>query len=236
MDFDLKIDEINRRISPEADFPQIRESLQEVFNRILFSECESREKKLKAAFSLLSKVDNLDFPERTCEYKINISLLAETLVFCCDAVLCEDGRRVIFLSGSDDIYIKADPKIVTRAILNAVSNAVGYSDGDCAAVILEKVGESAVLTFQSSGDFAVSNYLRSLGGTGGLSFISKVVRHYGGCMLMRSDGGRTSFVFSLPAYNAHGLPEYEVPQADELLFDRLGAIYEALYRLTFNGI
>ena len=48
-------------------------------------------------------------------------------------------------------------------------------------------------------------------------------------MLMNSDGERTSFLFSIPITDADGLPEYRTPDIDELLFDRLGVIYEALY-------
>ena len=55
-------------------------------------------------------------------------------------------------------------------------------------------------------------------------------------MLMYSDGGKTSFLFSLPVSDALNAPEYGTPDIDELLFDRLGAVYEALYRLTIPDI
>lgn len=236
MDFSLEIERIKSLISPNADFPLIRDKLQRVFDSILFCECENREEKLSAAFTLLRKTDNLDFPKTPCEYKINLSTLTENLVFCCDAVLCESGKRIIFLSDENDIYISADPKVITRAILNAVSNAVGYSDGDYIAVTLAEVGENAVISFENPGDFDIQRYLRSLDGTGGLSFISKTARLYNGCMLMCSGGGRTTFLFSLPANGTAGMPEYRTPDIDELLFDRLGAVYEALYRLTIPDI
>jgi len=229
VDIPPEFEQLNSRILPEADLPSIREELQNVFDEILLPECENREEKLKAAFYLLRKTDNLDFPKHPCEHRINLSLLTENLIFCCDAVLCESEKRIIFLSDENDIYISADPKIVTRAILNAVSNAVGYSRGDFIGITLTRVGKSAVLSFESSGEFDIPDYLRALGGTGGISFISKTVRHSGGCMLMCSDGGKTSFLFSLPIKNTAGLPEYRVPDIDELLFDRLGVIYEALY-------
>jgi len=236
VDFPLEIEQIKNLIYPNADFPLIREKLQRVFDSILFSECENREEKLSAAFTLLRKTDNLDFPKTPCEYRINLSALTENLVFCCDAVLCESEKRILFLSDENDIYINADPKIVTRAILGAVSNAVGYSQGGFIAVSLYRVGENAALSFENSGDFDISEYLRSLDGTGGLSFISKTVRLYNGCLLMCSDGGKTSFLFSLPASGALNAPEYRTPDIDELLFDRLGAVYEALYRLTIPDI
>ena len=46
---------------------------------------------------------------------------------------------------------------------------------------------------------------------------------------MNSDGEKTSFLFSIPIVNADNFPEYRTPDIDELLFDRLGVIYEALY-------
>ncbi len=236
MDFPLEIEQINSLISPGADFPLIREKLQRLFDEILLSECENREEKLSAAFTLLRKTDNLDFPKAPCKYRINLSTLTANLVFCCDIVLCESKKRLIFLSDENEIYISADPKIVTRAILNAISNAVGYSHGGFISVSLYSVGENAALSFENSGDFNISEYLRSLDGTGGLSFISKTARLYNGCMLMCSDNGKTSLLFSFPVSDAPNTPEYRTPETDELLFDRLGAVYEALYRLTIPDI
>lgn len=229
MNFCHEFEQINRMIFPDADFPCVREKLQAVFDEIILSDCTCKEILLKSAFFLLRKINNLDFPEKPCKYKCNLTQLAENLVFCCDAVLCESEKRLIFLTDSDDIFTLADPKLITRAILNAVSNSVKYSHGDYIGICLERIGDRAVFSFESSGDFPIDNYFHSLDGRGGLNFISKTAKFYNGCMLMNSDGEKTSFLFSIPIVNADDFPEYRTPDIDELLFDRLGVIYEALY-------
>ncbi len=230
MDFALKLSTVENSISSNSDFSQLRNCLQEIFDELLIeysSECSDA---LKKAFSVLRKVNNCDVRFLQNPSRCNITKLLENLVFCCDTLISETEKRVLFITQETDLFADADIKSLSRVFLGAIANAVKYSVGPFITVSLIERNSFAVFSVGNSGEFPIEKYFSGVSSFGKtLNYISRITASLKGRTLMCSDNGETVLTVAIPIAQGKNTDIAEIPKIDDLLFDRLSVVYEALY-------
>lgn len=230
MDFALKLSTVENSISSNSDFSQLRNCLQEIFDELLIDYSSDCSNSLKKAFAVLRKVNNCDVRFLQVPSRCNITRLLENLVFCCDTVISETEKRVLFITQETDLFADADIKSLSRVFLGAIANAVKYSTGPFITVSLTERNSFAVFSVGNSGNFPIEKYFFALSSFGKtLNYISRIIASLNGRVFMNSSNAETTLTIAIPIAQGKNTNIAEIPEIDDLLFDRLSVIYEALY-------
>ncbi len=155
---------------------------------------------------------------------VDIGLIAANAV---DAVWDDSSRKNIKVSEeipSEPIYVKGDPNLIERALLNLLNNAIKYSpEGATIHLTLKLTGDTVCCCIKDTG-FGIAEdalekiferYFRiddpdhsNIPGSGlGLSFVKSVVEKHGGTITVESKAGQGSqFCLHLPHSNDDTTP------------------------------
>ena len=160
---------------------------------------------------------------RQAEYfeteSVDITDLAENICLASDILLNNSGKSVIFC-GNDVSAVLGNRQILTKAILEAISNACIFGKGGLITVKTQEHKKFVTLEVQSMGAFKFR-------GGDGLSFMRKAVRKSGGEMLIVSHKEYSATVFKFK--KSGNIRPSRNRSFIDLVSDRLSPVFIELY-------
>lgn len=192
----------------------LRDELQDKFNLAFENEDVS---------SLCEFYGKLRRLNRNIEYfeteSVDLSDLAENICLSSDILLRESGKSIIFC-GNSVSFIFGNRQILTKAILEAISNACIYGKSSLTTLKTREFNDFVILEIQSMGPF------NSFCGCG-INFMRKAVKKMGGDILFLSQKEYSSVVFRFQ--KSGNIRPLENRSFIDLVSDRLSPVYIELY-------
>lgn len=140
-----------------------RERLQLLFDRSFHNGDKA---KLREQYKILRQLElnsHIDFENEP----VNISALAENITVACDIIVSQTGTSFIYC-GNDTSPVLCNPRFITKALLNLLSNAYLYGCENLVTVKTIEMNDFVRLEVQNGGAF-----LSNTDGKG-LQFVRKV--------------------------------------------------------------
>lgn len=212
-----EIKKLNSMPAQAIDEAYAREVLQSFFD---YSLTQIADIDLKPAFLLINKLERDD---SGIVMRINLKKLIENLTFCFDLIYAEKEKRILFISDSNESYTCAKPEKISLSFLNILYNVVELCNGAYFFVSLSSFYDRALIKIEC--DAQTGCDISSLLNNEKYNYINSI----GGCILSLYENGIEKTVISLPIDYSDNLKEYEVPNVEDLLFDRLSVIYTSLF-------
>lgn len=212
-----KIENLNSRPCELVNEEEARELLQAFFDQSLM---EMPTESLKPAFSLLRKIN---FNSNEPAQQINFTDLISTLTFCFDLIYAEKDKRILFTADGEDLTVCAKPEKISLSFLNILFNLIDSFNSTYYFVCMERKSEKAIIKieFEHGDSSAVSSVFNRLN--------NDYIYSIGGCVLFINESNIMQVVISVPVNLKSGLPEYQTPSIEALLFDRLSVVYSSLF-------
>ena len=195
-----------------------RDILQNDFDKA-FSEMDKDN--LKRHYQALRKIEfesPLDF---TFE-NIDISFLVENITLACDIICAENDISFIYC-GNISSHIKGNMKLITKAVLNLLSNALIYGKSGLVTVKTIEKADFVQIEIQNAG------WLENVFNFGdGLKYVQNVCDALNGHFFICTDLLSVKSVMMLP--KSHDFKDIATaPDFCELLSDRLSPVYVEMF-------
>ncbi len=198
-----------------------RDDLQNLFDR---SFLETDKNRLRSHYQALRKLEfQTDFDFDLSE--IPVSELLENLTVACD-IICTESNVSFIYCGNPTSNIKGNLRLISKAILNLLSNAFLYSDGNLITVKAIEKRDFVQFEIQNSGCLAQKFEFGN-----GLEFVQRLCNKLGGYFFLESTLLTVKSVMILPKSRSckNVLP---VPDFCELLSDRLSPVYVEFFGMN----
>ncbi len=197
-----------------------RENLQDLFdNSFLQMDTNS----LRKHYKMLRKLEFASVLDFAVE-NVDISSLVENLTLACDIICAENGTSFIYC-GNTTPLAKANQKILTKAILNLLSNAFLYGQGNLVTVKTIEKCDFISIEIQNAG-WLTNNFKYG----DGLKYIHNVCQKLSGRFFISTDLLSVKSVMLIP--KSHNFKNIATTlDFCELLSDRLSPVY-----IEFFGI
>lgn len=174
----------------------------------------------EALRNLYKSLRNMEFDmplDLPCE-SISISSLAENLSIACD-IICNDCNTSFIYCGNETSFVKANSKLLTKVMLNLLSNAFLYSSSELITIKTIEKKDYISLEIQNAGSlfdtFAFGK---------GLSFVTAVCEKYDCKFFIEASLLSVKQILLIPkATNYKNI--VNIPDFCELLSDRLSPVY-----------
>lgn len=191
-----------------------RENLQDLFDASFIKmDLES----LRTNYQSLRKLE-LNTPLKATTESIDISSLVENLTLACDIICAENGTSFIYC-GNDTSIIKGNQKLITKAILNLLSNSFLYGNGNLVTVKTIEKQDFISIEIQSSGNLSQETKFGD-----GLKYVQNVCNSLNGYFFILTDLLSVKSIMLFPkSRQFKGIAR--VPDLCELLNDRLSPVY-----------
>lgn len=152
-----------------------RDALQNLFDRSFKTDDRER---IREYYKTLRK---LEMSSKKCvgSEVIDIAYLVENLTSACDIVTSETDRNFVFC-GNDTASVKGNSKLISKAVLNLLSNAFLYSRENLVVTKTVETDRFVKIEVRSGGEFIYN----SIGA--GLQFVRDVCKCHGGYFLLRA--------------------------------------------------
>lgn len=191
-----------------------RDYLQDLFDT---SFLKMDTKTLRSSYQKLRKLE-LKAPLEITTESVDISFLVENLALACDIICTENGKSFIFC-GNDTSMAKANQKLLTKAILNLLSNSFLYGYGNLTTIKTIEKHKFISIEIQNEGflpqDFNFGD---------GLSFVKNVCNALNGHFFISTDLFSVKAIMLIP--KSQKLKSISTnPDFCELLSDRLSPVY-----------
>lgn len=191
-----------------------RENLQELFDK---SFIKNDLKSLRTNYQTLRKLE-LKSPLDCAFENVDISSLVENISLACDIICTGDGTSFIYC-GNTTPLARANQKILTKAILNLLSNAFLYGQGNLITVKTIEKRDFISIEIQNAG-WLTSNFKFG----DGLKYVHNICKNLNGRFFISTDLLSVKTVMLIPK----SLSFKDVvrnPDFCELLGDRLSPVY-----------
>lgn len=198
-----------------------RENLQDLFDASFIKmDLES----LRTNYQSLRKLE-LNTPLKATTESIDISSLVENLTLACDIICAENGTSFIYC-GNDTSIIKGNQKLITKAILNLLSNSFLYGNGNLVTVKTIEKQDFISIEIQSSG-----NLSQEIKFGDGLKYVQNVCNSLNGHFFILTDLLSVKSIMLFPkSRQFKGIAR--VPDFCELLNDRLSPVYVEFFGIN----
>lgn len=193
---------------------KMREELQDKFTLAFESEDIDELQKFYGKLKRINR--NTDFFETE---SVDISDLAENICISADILLRENGKSVIFC-GNDVSSVFGNRQILTKAILEAISNAILHGNSSLITIKLCEYKDYITLGVQNMGQFKFN-------GGEGIKFIRSAIKKLGGDTVILSNCEYSSVIFKLK--KSGNICPSPNPNFIDLVCDRLSPVYIELY-------
>ncbi len=202
-----------------------RENLQELFDA---SFVKNDLKTLRTNYQTLRKLE-LNVPLDFSLENLDISFLVENLTIACDIICAENGTSFIYC-GDSTSPARANQKLITKAILNLLSNAFLYGHGNLITVkTIEKL-DFVQIEIQNSGCLK-NNFNFS----DGLKYVQKICNSLNGHFFMCTDLLSVKSIMIIPKSN-NFKDIATTPDFCEILSDRLSPVYVEFFGTEYHSI
>ena len=204
-----------------------RELLQELFNSLfdavrIYPEAGGI---LDGAYALLRKIKTSNEAKSDFGKRYEVCELVRSAVFC--AELLSFGEKCLLFDFQPENGFTNIPQCdFTLAFSGVLANAISYSKGETVIIKKRNCGSSFLLSVKNRGAFSPDSFYKALASNGKLGFANRLLKHNGGGLFLCSDAESTEIIMQIPKADFR-LPRTAAPSAEELLYDRLSAVYVA---------
>lgn len=198
----------------------LRENLQDNFDRSFLSD------DFESLREHYRKLRRLEFD---CDFDyideiVDISALTENLTVACDIVTTDMNIDYIYC-GNETSNILGNSKLISKAVLNLLSNAFLHGNGHL--VTVKTVNKAAFVAIEVQNGGIFENPMQNCFG---LDFVRKVCRHHNGNFFVIGHKNFVKSIMLLPKRKIGGnCPS--MPDFCELLNDRLSPVYVEFFGL-----
>lgn len=197
-----------------------RENLQDIFDRSFLSD------DFEILREYYRKLRRLEFD---CDFDyideiVDISSLTETLTVACDIVTTDMNIDYIYC-GNETSNIPGNSKLLSKAVLNLLSNAFMHGNGHLVTVKTVNKAEFVAVEVQNGGVFENSSK-----NCCGLDFVRKVCRRHNGKFFVINQKNFVKSIMLLPRRKIGGNLS-AMPDFCGLLNDRLSPVYVEFFGL-----
>lgn len=199
-----------------------RENLQNLFDRAFLSGDSSD---LRENYRALRELELNKFTETAYEC-VNISALAESLTIACDILTADTGVNFIFC-GNNTSPVYGNGRLITKAILNLLSNAYLHGKGRLITVKAVEKSNIVEIHIKNEGRFHCKKYGK------GLNFVHKTCTLYGN-FFIETDFYSTNAVVLIKKVSAKNCKDFYVPDFCEYLSDRLSPVYVEMFGMEYR--
>ncbi len=199
-----------------------REKLQFFFDK---SFRENDEALLRQQYVELRRLQLHDFFDSAPE-PINLSSLAQSITIACDVLATGTGMSFIFC-GDDDCYILGNERLITKALLNLLSNSYLYSKENLVTVSAVKCNDFTKLEILSGGHFITREDNRD-----GLKYVRKACERMNGKFFIEQNLTHTKAVIVLQNSATSKPCEYSFL---DYLNDRLSPVYIEMFGMEYKN-
>lgn len=202
----------------------LREKMQYFFDKSF------REKDEELLRSLYISLRQLEFCEDfSCSIEqVELTSLAESITVACDILASPSGVNFIFC-GSEPCYIKGNHRLISKSLLNLLSNAYLYSNGNLVTVKTVNGYENSRLEVLSGGSFENINQKGK-----GISFIRKASKKMYGNFLIEQSVSHTKAIMTFE--NSRKIHSHSTQQTDilKLVSDRLSPVCVEMFGMEYH--
>ncbi len=202
-----------------------REKLQYLFDK---SFQEKNEKYLRNLYVSLRKLQfNEDFSVKA--EQVNLAFLAESITVACDILAATSGISFIFCGG-DACYVDGNEKLISKALLNLLSNAYLYGKENLVTVKTVKSQDFSRIEVLSGGKFTNINEKGK-----GLSYVRKICEVLQGNFLIEHGLSHTKAImtFRNVKYDFE-LKAMQQTDSLSLVNDRLSPAYVEMFGMEYH--
>ena len=203
----------------------LREKMQYFFDKSFKNNDEAL---LRNSYVSLRKLQfNEDFSTET--ESIELTSLAESVTVACDILASPSGISFIFC-GDEPCYINGNQKMISKALLNLLSNAYLYGNRNLVTVKTVSKNDNSRLEVLSGGNFTNTNKLGK-----GLSFVHKACKNMQGSFLIEQSISHTKAIMIFKNAEHNNTPS-QTHNTDiiSLLSDRLSPACVEMFGMEYH--
>ncbi len=203
----------------------LREKMQYFFDKSFNNKDETLLRNLYIALRKLQ----FDEDFSTTTEQLELTSLAESITIACDILASPSGVSFIFC-GDEPCYIDGNQKMVSKALLNLLSNAYLYGNGNLVTVKTAETNDVTRLEVLSGGNFTNSNQSGK-----GLSFVHQVCKKMQGNFLLEQTLSHTKAIMIFQNSNSR-LNFIPTQQTDvlSLVSDRLSPACVEMFGMEYH--
>lgn len=212
-----------KQTTPSRNEAEKRSILQNLFDKSFREgDRESVRKHYKTLRTLELRSENFNTGETA-----DISFIAENITAACD-IICSESEKSFVYCGNSTPPAAGSARLIEKALLGLLSNAYLYGAGSLVTVKTLETDNSVQLEIRSGGRFRFNNDKY-----GGLAFVRKVCREYGGRFLVITDILSAAAVMEFPK-SPSGSKVSRSPDFLELISDRLSPVYVEFFGMEYH--
>lgn len=202
----------------------LREKLQFLFDKSFEEQDESR---LRNQYKLLRRLDFNCNPEFSPE-AVNISLLCDSITSAFDIFASDNGKSFIYC-GNSTCSVYGNHRLVTKAILNLLSNAYLYGNNSLVTTKTIEAGNYIKIEIINGGELGALSHDKN-----GLSYVRRICRLLEGHFFIESKQDSVKAIMMLQKCDKFTSPYPEGYTFAELLSDRLSPLYVEIFGMEYH--
>lgn len=158
---------------------------------------------------------------------IDICSLVESVTVGCDILASPMGVSYLYC-GNQVPFVRGREDLLTRALLNLLSNAYLYGTAGLVTVKTFVKGESAVISVLSGGEYDFIRLERE-----GIDYVKRVCKAHNGGFFVKSEISCSSANIILPLYYGTEKPKQKY-NVEMMINDRLSPLYVELFGMEYH--
>ena len=203
----------------------LREKMQYLFDKSFENKDETRLRNLYISLRQLQFDENSSSDIELVE----LTALAESITVACDILASPSGISFIFC-GEEPCYIDGNKKLISKALLNLLSNAYLYGKENLITVKTVRTNEFSRLEVLSGGNFTNINQTGK-----GLSFVRQICEKMQGSFLIEQSLSHTKAIMTFKN-SQYNLNSFSTLQTDilSLVSDRLSPACIEMFGMEYH--
>lgn len=198
-----------------------RENLQDLFDK---SFLQMDTNSLRKHYQMLRKLEFESVLDFAIE-NVDISSLVESLTLACDIICSENGKNFIYC-GNDTSIARANQRLITKVVLNLLSNAFLYSQSKLVTVKTIEKQDFISVEIQNAGNLSQEFKFGD-----GLKYVQSICNSFNGHFFILTDLLSVKSIMLFP--KSRQFKEIaRVPDFCELLNDRLSPVYVEFFGIN----
>lgn len=201
-----------------------REKMQFFFDKSFRDKDENLLRNQYVLLRQLGFLDDLTF-EPEC---VDLSSLAENITVACDILSSESGVSFIYC-GNSPCYVMGNSRLITKALLNLLSNAYLYGKENLVIVKTIEKGTCCGIEVLSGGSFSENHKTGN-----GLSFVRKICNKTNGNFFIEQTLSHTKAIMLFPKSDLKQNSAREIADILSLVYNRLSPVCVEMFGMQYH--
>lgn len=202
----------------------LREKMQFFFDKSFRDKDENLLRNQYVSLRQLGFLDDLTF-EPEC---VELSSLAENITVACDILSSESGISFIYC-GDSPCFVMGNSRLITKALLNLLSNAYLYGKEKLITVKTVEQGNCFGIEVLSGGSFSENHKTGN-----GLSFVRKICNKMNGNFFIEQTLSHTKAIMLFPKSDINKNSTRESADILSLVYNRLSPVCVEMFGMEYH--